>query len=196
MNQLTFLYSFLVNFCIFLILASSANAERNFYNILGVKKNANKNEIKKAYRKLAKELHPDKNKDDPGSVTKFQDLSAAYEVLNDADKRKLYDKCGEECVKKDGMMESDPFNSFFGNDFGFNFGKFHWLQSPNINLSKYNLWHQSGGDQRQEVQRGANVVMELYASLEEMYTGNFVEVRKIIQIIQILWRVLSEWTLE
>lgn len=53
---------------------------RDFYKILGVPKNANTNQIKKAYRKLAKELHPDQNKDDPKAQEKFQDLAAAYEV--------------------------------------------------------------------------------------------------------------------
>lgn len=124
--------------------------------LLQVNKNANTNEIKKAYRKLAKELHPDKNKDDPDASEKFSDLSSAYEVLSDADKRKLYDRCGEECVKKEGMMNEgmDPFSSFFG-DFGFQFG---------------------GQEQGNEVHKGANIVMDLYASLEEMYSGNFVEV--------------------
>lgn len=56
-------------------------------------------------RKLAKELHPDKNKDDPLASEKFSDLSSAYEVLSDEAKRKLYDRCGEECVKKEGMMD-------------------------------------------------------------------------------------------
>lgn len=53
---------------------------RDFYKILGVNRNANTNQIKKAYRKLAKELHPDVNKDDPEAEQKFQDLGAAYEV--------------------------------------------------------------------------------------------------------------------
>lgn len=60
------------------------------------------NQIKKAYRKLAKQLHPDHNKDDPDANTKFSDLGSAYEVLSDKDKRELYDRCGEECLKKDG----------------------------------------------------------------------------------------------
>ena len=55
-------------------------------------KSATLNEIKKAYRKNAKELHPDKNKDDPNADAKFKDLGAAYEVLSDTDKRKKYDK--------------------------------------------------------------------------------------------------------
>lgn len=54
---------------------------RDFYKILGVPKSANLNQIKKAYRKLAKELHPDKNKNDPEAEDKFRDLGAAYEVI-------------------------------------------------------------------------------------------------------------------
>ena len=53
---------------------------RDFYQILGVPKDANLNQVKKAYRKLAKEMHPDRNKDDPKAQEKFQDLAAAYEV--------------------------------------------------------------------------------------------------------------------
>lgn len=134
-----------------------ALAGRDFYAILNVRKSATTNEIKKAYRKLAKELHPDKNKEDPNASTKFQDLGAAYEVLSDPDKRKTYDRCGEECLKKDGMMDSsDPFASFFG-DFGFHFG---------------------GGDQhgQHDTPRGANIVMNMYVTLEELYSGNFVEI--------------------
>lgn len=56
------------------------SAGRDFYKILGVPRNANSNQIKKAYRKLAKELHPDKNPDDEIAHEKFQDLGAAYEV--------------------------------------------------------------------------------------------------------------------
>lgn len=106
MNQLTCLYSLLINFLVILFLSSDlALANRDFYKILNVQKSANKNDIKKAYRKLAKELHPDKNKDDPNASEKFSDLSSAYEVLSDDEKRKLYDRCGEECVKKEGMMD-------------------------------------------------------------------------------------------
>lgn len=106
MNQLRCLYSLLLNFAVILLLTSDlAQANRDFYKILNVGKTATTNEIKKAYRKLAKELHPDKNKDDPNASEKFSDLSSAYEVLSDDDKRKLYDRCGEECVKKEGMMD-------------------------------------------------------------------------------------------
>lgn len=141
-----------------LVLIVIVEAGRDFYKILDVDRKANTNEIKKAYRKLAKELHPDKNKDDPNASEKFQDLGAAYEVLSDADKRKKYDQCGEECVKKEGMMDGfDPFASFFG-DFGFGFG--------------------GDSHQQHETPKGGNVVMDLYVTLEELYSGNFVQVTR------------------
>lgn len=91
MNHLNLCSSLLMNFALLLLLSSDfTDANRDFYKILQVTKSANKNEIKKAYRKLAKELHPDKNKDDPNASEKFSDLSNAYEVLSDEDKRKLY----------------------------------------------------------------------------------------------------------
>lgn len=133
-------------------------AGRDFYRILGVSKSASLHDIKKAYRKLAKELHPDKNKDDPEAAQKFQDLGAAYEVLSDEEKRKKYDRCGEECLQKDGMMDnSDPFASFFG-DFGFPFG--------------------GGGEQTHETPRGANIVMDVLVTLEDLYTGTFIEITR------------------
>jgi DnaJ family protein B protein 11 len=84
---------------------------RDFYKILNVPKNANSNQIKKAYRKLAKQLHPDQNKEDPKAQEKFQDLAAAYECLNDPEKRKIYDRHGEEGVQKNANMgdHQDPF---------------------------------------------------------------------------------------
>lgn len=107
---------------------------------------------------MAKELHPDKNKNDPEASQKFQDLGAAYEVLSNPEKRQLYDRCGEECVKKEGGMSGgDPFSSFFG-DFAFHFGG----ESHN----------------QQESPRGANIVMPLYVTLEELYSSSFIEVRK------------------
>lgn len=137
-------------------LISLVLAGRDFYKILGVSKSASTNQIKKAYRSQAKELHPDKNQDDPDASQKFQDLGAAYEVLSDTEKRKLYDKCGEECLQKDGMMNNaDPFASFFG-DFGFHFG--------------------NGHDERHETPKGANIVMDVHVTLEDLYSGTFVEV--------------------
>lgn len=126
-------------------------------------RSASTHAIKKAYRQLAKELHPDKNKDDPDASRKFQDLGAAYEVLSDSEKREMYDRCGEECLKRDGMMNNnvDPFASFFG-DFNFHFG--------------------GESHHQHETPRGANTVMDLPVTLEELYSGNFVEVNFLLQI--------------
>lgn len=135
---------------------TSVLAGRDFYRILGVTKSASLHDIKKAYRKLAKELHPDKNKDDAEAAQKFQNLGAAYEVLSDEEKRKKYDRCGEECLQKDGMMDNtDPFSSFFG-DFGF-FG---------------------GGEQQHETPRGGNIVMDVLVTLEDLYSGTFIEITR------------------
>tara|TARA_Y100001970_G_scaffold186363_1_gene226679 strand:+ start:18130 stop:19305 length:1176 start_codon:yes stop_codon:yes gene_type:complete len=90
------------------------NNER-LYNILGVNKNATKIEIKKAYRKLAMKYHPDKNKDSD-SEEKFKEISGAYEILGDDDKRKRYDSFGEEGINS--RRGGNPFGGF-SNIFGF-----------------------------------------------------------------------------
>ncbi|XP_033228301.1 dnaJ homolog shv [Belonocnema kinseyi] len=134
-----------------------AIAERDFYSILEISRSASTHQIKKAYRKLAIKLHPDKNSQDPDASQKFQDLGAAYEVLSDPDKREMYDRCGEECLKKDGMMNNaDPFASFFG-DFGFHFG---------------------GESQQHQTPKGSNILMDLPVTLEELYSGNFIEITR------------------
>ena len=66
-------------------------ADKDFYEILGVQRNASDDEIKKSYRKLAMKYHPDRNKDDKESERKFKEVSAAYEILKDSDKRSAYD---------------------------------------------------------------------------------------------------------
>ena len=86
---------------------------------------------------MAKEHHPDRNPDDPHANEKFQDLGAAYEALSDPDKRKLYDRGGEEALQKEGGGGGgDPFSSFFGGDFG---GKSsRWIKG-NVRLSNFFL---------------------------------------------------------
>lgn len=104
---------------------------------------------------MAKQLHPDKNQNDPNAAEKFSQLRNAYEVLSDEKMRKDYDRCGEKCVNKDPKAAShDPFASFFG-DFGF-----HFDQSPG----------------QKEIPKGGTIVLDLYVSLEELYNGNFVQV--------------------
>ena len=68
--------------------------KRDYYEVLGIDKNADASAIKKAYRKLAKKYHPDTNKDDPNAEQKFKEVTEAYSVLNDPEKKKLYDQFG------------------------------------------------------------------------------------------------------
>ena len=68
---------------------------KNYYDILGVNKSATQDEIKKAYRKLARKYHPDVNKDDPQAETRFKEINEAHEVLSDSEKRSQYDRYGE-----------------------------------------------------------------------------------------------------
>ncbi|XP_042009519.1 chaperone protein dnaJ A7A, chloroplastic-like [Salvia splendens] len=86
-------------------------AERDYYSVLGVSKNADKSEIKSAYRKLARNYHPDVNKE-PGAEEKFKEISKAYEVLSDDEKRSIYDKYGEAGLKGAGMGMGDFNNPF------------------------------------------------------------------------------------
>ncbi|KAG4950588.1 hypothetical protein JHK82_043942 [Glycine max] len=92
----------------------SASLARDYYEVLGVSKNASSSEIKKAYYGLAKKLHPDTNKDDPEAEKKFQEVSMAYEVLKDEEKRQQYDQVGH-----DAYVNQESTNGFGGNS-GFN----------------------------------------------------------------------------
>ncbi|KAL7670704.1 hypothetical protein ACOME3_005632 [Neoechinorhynchus agilis] len=135
---------------------------RDFYKILGVPRNAKKDQIKSAYRLKAKEFHPDLNKDNPKAKEIFQDVSNAYEVLKDDKKRRIYDKSGEEGLRNDGG--GDPFKaSGFSNIFGsfFNFGG-------------------DNDDQRDSGPvRGGDVEMNLYVTLEELYNGDVIEMIRV-----------------
>ena len=88
----------LVNLLFFTIFIESVD----HYKVLGLKKNSNEKEIKKAYRKLALKYHPDKNrgKKEKLATKKFQEVSTAYEVLSDPKKRRIYDQTGYELPKK------------------------------------------------------------------------------------------------
>jgi molecular chaperone DnaJ len=102
-------------------------AKRDYYEILGLGRNADTAEIKKAYRKLAIKFHPDKNPDDPSAEQNFKDAAEAYEVLGNAEKRQRYDRFGHEGVRgaggfNGGGMSMDDIFSQFGDIFGGAFG--------------------------------------------------------------------------
>ncbi|MCX8000697.1 MAG: DnaJ domain-containing protein, partial [Leptospiraceae bacterium] len=102
-------------------------AEKSYYEILGVSKNATDEEIKKAYRQLAIKYHPDKNKGNKEAEEKFKEATEAYEVLRDPQKRKLYDQFGKAGVNGAGAGGFSgtytDFSDIFG-DFGGIFDEF------------------------------------------------------------------------
>ncbi|XP_027909229.1 chaperone protein dnaJ GFA2, mitochondrial-like isoform X2 [Vigna unguiculata] len=96
------------------LIHGSAFLARDYYDILGVSKNASSSEIKKAYYGLAKRLHPDTNKDDPEAEKKFQEVSIAYEVLKDEERRQQYDQLGHDAYV------NQQSTGFGGGEGGFN----------------------------------------------------------------------------
>src|SRR5689334_5753571 len=95
---------------------------RDYYDVLGVGRDADEAAIKKAFRKLARELHPDVNSHDPEAEEKFKEAAEAYEVLSDPERRATYDRYGHEGLKRGGFAPnfetfgsvSDIFEMFFG----------------------------------------------------------------------------------
>ncbi|HET6550410.1 MAG TPA: molecular chaperone DnaJ, partial [Solirubrobacter sp.] len=100
---------------------------RDYYEVLGVSRDAEEGEIKKSFRRLARELHPDVNAHDPDAEEKFKEAAEAYEVLSDADRRRTYDAYGHEGLRSGGFAPnfegfgsiSDLFSAFFGSGGGF-----------------------------------------------------------------------------
>lgn len=102
-------------------------AEKDYYEVLGVDRSASEDEIKKAYRKLAVKFHPDKNPGDQEAEEKFKEVSAAFEVLKDSDKRRKYDQFGHDAFRGGASSGGgvDPFDLFrdaFGGGGGGGFG--------------------------------------------------------------------------
>jgi len=138
-------------------------SKRDYYQVLDVPRTATEADIKKAYRRLAMKLHPDRNPDDHETTDKFKEVKEAYEILNDAQKRAAYDQFGHAGV--DGMRgpgggqgfdPRDAFGDIFGDVFGDIFG--------------------AGRRGRSQVYRGADLRYELELSLEQAVFGDTVNV--------------------
>lgn len=139
-------------------------SKRDYYEILGVPKNADATEIKKAYRKMALKYHPDKNPDDKQAEENFKEAAEAYEILSDANKRSRYDQFGHAGVggasgSNGYHMSMDDIFSQFGDIFGGAFGGFSGF---------------GGGGGRQShrrVNRGSNLRVKVKLTLEEIAKG-------------------------
>ena len=136
-------------------------AKRDYYDVLGVSKNASESEVKKAYRKLALKYHPDKNPDNPEAEEKFKEAAEAYDVLSTPEKKQRYDQFGHAGMGGaagggfgGGMNMEDIFDQF-GDIFGGAFGGF------------------GGGGRRggRRVNRGSNLRVKVKLNLEEIANG-------------------------
>jgi molecular chaperone DnaJ len=144
-------------------------AKRDFYEVLGVAKNATEDELKKAYRKLAMKYHPDRNPDDKQAEEKFKEVKEAYEILADARKREAYDRFGHAGVDPNaagmggGGGGAGGFADVFGDIFGDIFGG--------------GRGGGGGGGGRSGVYRGADLRYSMEISLEQAASGYTTEIR-------------------
>lgn len=149
-------------------------AENDYYKILGVDKSASSAEIKKAYRKMAMKYHPDHSKGDKASEEKFKEISEAYAVLSDEDKRKQYDTFGSAGFNQRYSQE-DIFRNFdFGDifkEFGFG-GRGFSTGDGGFRFSFGGGGSPFGGrSARQPAPKGSDLVYELPLTLQEVATG-------------------------
>lgn len=150
-------------------------AKRDYYEVLGVAKDASEAEIKKAYRKLALKFHPDKNPGDKEAEDKFKEAAEAYEVLSNADKRRKYDQFGHEGMRggfggSGGGMDMDDIFSQFGDIFGGAFG------------GGFSGFGGAGGARRGRRTKGTNLRVKLKLTLEEIHDG----VQKKIKVLKLV----------
>src|SRR6187551_2385170 len=140
--------------------------KRDFYEVLGVTKNATQDEIKKSYRKVAMQHHPDRNPGDKAAEEKFKEAAEAYEVLSDSDKRAQYDRFGHAGVSGNGRgghsQNMDDIFSQFGDIFGEDiFGSFFGGGGG----------QRTRGGQRARGTRGSNLRIKLKMNYEEIAKG-------------------------
>ncbi|MBR6547327.1 MAG: molecular chaperone DnaJ [Bacteroidales bacterium] len=145
-------------------------AKRDYYEVLGVDKSASADEIKKAYRKLAIQYHPDKNPGNKEAEEKFKEAAEAYSVLSDADKKARYDQFGHAGVEGAGPDFSGGFgnlndilNDLFGGAFGGGFGGFGGFGGG--------FGGARGGQRQQRVYRGRDIRVRVKLTLEEIAKG-------------------------
>lgn len=142
-------------------------AKRDYYEVLGVTRGASADEIKKGYRKKAKELHPDRNSDNPNAEAQFKEANEAYDVLKDADKKAAYDRFGHAAFEggmgggghPGGGFQQGDFASAFSDVFDDLFGDFMGGQ-------------RGGGGRGQRAARGSDLRYNLRVSLEEAFAGS------------------------
>ena len=138
-------------------------SKRDYYDVLGVARDASADDIKKAYRRLAMKYHPDRSAGEPENEAKFKEAKEAYEVLKDQDKRAAYDQFGHEGLQGaaggGGPSGADAFSDIFGDVFGDIFGG-----------------ARRGGGGRSQVFRGADLRYELELSLEQAVQGDAVNI--------------------
>jgi curved DNA-binding protein len=139
----------------------------DYYNILGLKKDASDGEIKKSYRKLAMKYHPDHTKGDKSAEEKFKKISEAYAVLSDKDKRKEYDTFGSEGFHQ-RFSQEDIFRGF---DFGDIFREFGFGGGDQFSGRGGGTRFSFGGGPQQARAKGSDLVYELPLTLREVATG-------------------------
>ncbi|MBN1792755.1 molecular chaperone DnaJ [Candidatus Woesearchaeota archaeon] len=142
-------------------------AEKDYYKVLGVPKGASKEDIKAAYKKLAKQHHPDLNKEE-GAADKFKEINEAASVLGDEEKRKQYDQYGPDAFKYGGGQSGFGSQDFSGFDFSSFGGGFDF---DSIFDTFFGGGGMGGGRRRARSNRGSDLAYELSVSLEDVSDG-------------------------